>query len=60
MPQIIPSGGLMVRGKEQIFFTGFIGFIMLAALFVAKDWPIRASIIIVLLGGVGVILVASS
>lgn len=48
----------MVRSKEQICFTGFIGFIMLAALFVAKDWPIRASIIIVLLGGVGVILLA--
>ena len=47
----------MVRSKEQIFFTGFIGLVMLAALFVSKDWPIRASIIILLLGGVGVILV---
>jgi len=46
----------MVRGKEQIFFTAFIGLVIIAALFVARDWPIRASIIILLLGGVGVIL----
>jgi len=46
----------MVRSKEQIFFTAFIGFVIIGALFVAKDWPIRASIIILLLGGVGVIL----
>jgi len=46
----------MVRSKEQIFFTAFIGLVIIAALFVAKDWPIRASIIILLLGGVGVIL----
>lgn len=47
----------MLRSKEQIFFTTFIGLVIFGALFVAKDWPIRASIIIVLLGGVGVILV---
>ena len=29
---------------------------MVAALFVAKDWPIRASIIILLLGSIGVVL----
>jgi len=46
----------MVRGKEQIFFTAFIGLVIIAALFIARDWPIRASIIILLLGGVGVIL----
>ena len=46
----------MVRSKEQIFFTAFVGLVIIAALFVAKDWPIRASIIILLLGGVGVIL----
>ena len=50
----------MIRSKEQIFFTGFIGLVMLAALFVAKDWPIRASIIILLLGSVGIILVVFS
>ena len=46
----------MVRRKEQICFTAFIGLVMLGALFVAKDWPIRASIIIILLGGIGVVL----
>jgi hypothetical protein len=46
----------MSRGIEQIVFTSFIGLVMLAALWVAKDWPIRASIIIFLLGGVGLIL----
>jgi hypothetical protein len=48
----------MLRSTEQIFFTAFMGFIILGALFVATDWPVRASIIILLLGGVGVILVA--
>lgn len=47
----------MPRSKEQIFFTAFIGLVILGALFIAKDWSIRASIIILLLGGVGVILV---
>jgi hypothetical protein len=47
----------VVRSKEQIIFTAFIGLVMLAALFVAKDWPIRASIIILLLGGVAIILI---
>jgi len=46
----------MSRAVEQIIFTLFIGMVMLATLFVAKDWPIRASIIILLLGGIGVIL----
>jgi hypothetical protein len=46
----------MVFGIERILFTSFVGLVMLAALFVAKDWPIRASIIILLLGGVGVVL----
>jgi hypothetical protein len=46
----------MTRGIGQIIFTSFIGLVLLGALFVAKDWPIRASIIILLLGGVGVIL----
>jgi len=46
----------MARAKEQMFFTAFIGLVMLGALFVAKDWPIRASIIILLLGSIGVVL----
>ena len=48
----------MVLRSERILFTGFIGCVMLAAVFVAKDWPIRASIIILLLGGVGLVLTA--
>ena len=46
----------MAFGVERILFTSFVGLVMVAALFVAKDWPIRASIIIFLLGGVGVVL----
>jgi hypothetical protein len=46
----------MSRSFEQAIFTAFIGLVIAAALFVAKDWPIRASIIILLLGGVGVVL----
>jgi hypothetical protein len=42
---------------EQILFTSVIGVVLLGALYVAKDWPFRASIIILLLGGVGVILI---
>jgi hypothetical protein len=48
----------MGRAKEQILFTAFIGLVMVAALFVAKDWPIRASIIIIFLGSIGIILVS--
>lgn len=46
----------MVHGVEKIIFTSIIGLVIIAALYVAKDWPIRASIIIILLGSVGVIL----
>jgi len=48
----------MSRAKEQLLFTAFIGLVMVAALFVAKDWPIRASIIIIFLGSIGIILVS--
>ncbi|MBM4261743.1 MAG: hypothetical protein FJ145_09960 [Deltaproteobacteria bacterium] len=48
----------MTRGREAIFFTAFITLVMLAALWVAKDWPVRAAIIIFLLGGLGVVLAA--
>jgi hypothetical protein len=44
------------HAKEQILFTAFVGLVILGALFVAKDWPIRASIIILLLGSIGVLL----
>ena len=48
----------MARSKEQVLFTALIALVILGALFIAKDWPIRASIIILLLGGIGVILAA--
>jgi len=46
----------MSRAEEQIFFTAFILLVMIAALWVAKDWPIRASIVILLLGSIGIVL----
>lgn len=49
---------MMTREKEQVFFSAFIAIVMLAALWVAKDWPVRASIIILLLGSLGVLLAA--
>jgi hypothetical protein len=49
---------MKVHGIERILFTSFIGVIILAALFVAKDWPIRASIVVLLLGSIGVVLTA--
>jgi Tripartite tricarboxylate transporter TctB family len=47
----------MLRSTEQIFFTAFMGLVIVGALLVATDWPVRASIIILLLSGVGIILV---
>jgi Tripartite tricarboxylate transporter TctB family len=47
---------MMVRGIERIVFTSFIALVILVALLVSTDWPIRASIIILLLGGIGVVL----
>jgi hypothetical protein len=49
---------MKIQGIERILFTSFIGVVILAALFVAKDWPIRASIVVLLLGSIGVILTA--
>jgi hypothetical protein len=49
---------MKVRAIERILFTSFIGVVILAALFVAKDWPIRASIVVLLLGSIGVVLAA--
>lgn len=46
----------MVHAKERVLFTSFICLLILAALFIAKDWPVRASIIILLLGSIGVVL----
>jgi hypothetical protein len=43
-------------GVGRILFSLFVGLVIFTALFVAKDWPIRASIVILLLGGIGIIL----
>jgi hypothetical protein len=47
---------MMAGGIERILFSSFVALVILTALFVAKDWPIRASIVILLLGGVGIVL----
>ena len=47
------------RPIETILFTSFIGLVVLGALWVAKDWPVRASIVILLLGSVGSVLAAA-
>jgi hypothetical protein len=49
---------MLIRGIEKVAFTSFIALMICVALFVARDWPIRASIIILLLGGIGIVLVA--
>lgn len=41
---------------EGLLFTLFIGAVMVAALWFARDWPVRASIGIMVLGAIGVIL----
>ena len=43
---------------EGFLFTLFIGAVMAGALWVARPWPIRASIGIVVLGSLGVLLAA--
>ena len=47
----------MARGVEEIALTLFFGLVIAFALIVAWEWPVRASIIILLLGSVGLILV---
>jgi hypothetical protein len=41
---------------EGLLFTLFIGIAMAAALWFARDWPIRASIGVLVLGSIGVVL----
>jgi Tripartite tricarboxylate transporter TctB family len=47
----------MPSGIEEIIMTLFFGVVIAFALIVAWEWPVRASIIILLLGTVGLILV---
>jgi hypothetical protein len=46
----------MVRGIERILFTSFVGLVIVVALYVASEWPVRASIVILLLGAIGIVL----
>ncbi|MGH7833755.1 MAG: tripartite tricarboxylate transporter TctB family protein [Candidatus Binatia bacterium] len=46
----------MAGGIERILFSSFVGLVILTALLVAEDWPIRASIVILLLGSIGIVL----
>jgi hypothetical protein len=41
---------------EGLIFTALIGIVMAAALWFARDWPIRASIGVLVLGSIGVVL----
>jgi putative tricarboxylic transport membrane protein len=41
---------------EGLLFTLFIGIVMAAALWFAREWPIRASIGVLVLGSLGVVL----
>jgi hypothetical protein len=41
---------------EGLLFTLFIGMVLASALWFARDWPIRASIGVYALGGIGVVL----
>ncbi|HEY7714379.1 MAG TPA: tripartite tricarboxylate transporter TctB family protein [Candidatus Binatia bacterium] len=41
---------------EGLAFTAFVGCVMAGALWVARDWPIRASIGVLVLGSIGVLL----
>ncbi len=41
---------------EGLLFTLFIGTVIAAALWFARDWPIRASIGVLVLGSIGVVL----
>lgn len=41
---------------EGLLFTLFIGIVIAAALWFARDWPIRASIGVLVLGSIGIVL----
>jgi hypothetical protein len=44
------------RNIEKALFTLFIGAVIVIALVVAWDWPVRASIIVLVLGSIGIAL----
>lgn len=49
----------MTRGIENILFTSCIGLVITLALLISLDWPVRASIVILLLGSIGIVLTAT-
>ena len=44
------------RNVEKALFTAFVGTILVFAMVVAWEWPVRASIIVLLLGSIGIAL----
>ena len=48
-----------MRFRPTDFFTLFIGLVILAAMVAAWDWPLRASIIVLVLGSAGLVMVAT-
>ena len=48
-----------MRFRPADFFTLFIGLAILAAMIAAWDWPLRASIIVLVLGSAGLVMVAA-
>ena len=44
---------------ERPLFTLFIGAVFLVAMWVSFEWPLRASIIILVLGGIGLALLCA-
>jgi len=46
------------RNFEKTLFTLFIGAVLLGAMVVSWEWPVRASIIVLVLGSIGIALAA--
>jgi len=44
------------RALERTFFTFFVGLVLVSAMRVSWEWPVRASIIVLVLGSCGVVL----
>lgn len=47
------------RNFERPVFTSLVGLVIAEALWISRDWPLRASMVILLLGGVGLVLAAA-
>lgn len=51
-----PARTRQQRNVEKVLFTAFVGTILVIAMVVAWEWPVRASIIVLLLGSIGIAL----